>query len=151
MATIFTELGLAGKQFAHSSSRQDNAIGIVLPIGNAADGSFFKQSFTTIEQAKSNIKNLILTMRGERIMHPTFGSGLWNLIMEPMVGDEFTTQIKTTIRENVKVWLPYISIDNLNIEINVHNNAVEIGMDISLKNDPQTKDTMNFSISKGDI
>jgi len=151
MAVIFTELGQQGKQFAFSSSRQDNAIGVVLPFGKSDDGIFFKQSFTTIEQAKSNIKNLILTMRGERIMHPTLGSGLWSLIMEPMVGDEFTDQIKTTIRENVKVWLPYINIDNLVVTINDANNSVTIGMDISLKNDPQTKDTMNFSISKGDF
>ena len=151
MSVIYTEKGQPGQQFAVSSSRQDNAIGIVLPIGKAEDGGFFKQSFTTIDQAKSNIKNLILTMRGERIMHPTLGSGLWNLIMEPMTGDDFIESIKTTIRENVKVWLPYISIDTLEVTVNNDNNAIEIAMDISLKNDPETKDTINFSISKGDI
>jgi len=151
MSVIFKDLSTPGKQFAVSSSRLDNAVGIVLPIGKATDGVFFKQSYTTLEQAKSNIKNLILTTRGERLMHPTLGSGLWNLIFEPMQGDDFAEQVKTTIRENVNIWLPYISLDRLVVTVNNENNSVVIGMDISLKNDPQTKDTIYFSISTGDL
>jgi len=151
MAIIFTDLSKRGAQYAFSSSRQDQGIGIVLPIGKSNDGGFFKQSFTTIEAVKSNIKNLILTARGERIMHPTLGSGLWNLIFEPMQGDEFSEQVKSTIRENVRVWLPYVSIDKLEVTTDDSNNAVIINMDLSLKNDPQTRDTLYFSISKGDI
>ncbi len=150
-SVIYTDPTRQGTQGAVSASRQDNAIGIVLPLGKSEDGVFFKQSYTTLEAAKSNIKNLVLTMRGERIMHPTLGSGLWSLIMEPMQGNDFDEQVKNTIKENVKVWLPYINIDKLVVTINDSNNAVEIGMDISLKNDPQTKETVYFSISKGDI
>jgi phage baseplate assembly protein W len=140
-----------GTQFAVSSSRQDNGIGVVLPIGKSADGMFFKQSYTTIDAAKSNIKNLILTMRGERIMHPTLGSGLWSLIFEPMQGEGAEDAVKQTIIENVRVWLPYISIDKLEVVFKEDNNAVEILMELSLKNDPQTKDTLYLNISKGDL
>ena len=151
MSVVYTDKTREGTQFAVSSSRQDTGVGIVLPLGKSEDGVFFKQSYTTLEAAKSNIKNLILTMQGERIMHPTLGSGLWRLIMEPMQGDDFTEQVKSTIRENVTVWLPYLNIDELIVTVNNANNAVEISMDISLKNDPQTKETVYFSISKGDI
>ena len=45
------------------------AIGITLPI-QRGNGGFFAQSYQTSEQVKSNIKNLILTRKGERIMQP---------------------------------------------------------------------------------
>ena len=148
---IYTSYDNPGTQFAVSSSRPDNAIGIVLPLGKSEDGVFFKQSFTTLDAAKSNIKNLILTMRGERLMHPTLGSSIWNVIMEPMQDDTFQESINVTIRETVKTWIPYINIDTLDITTNDENNSVEIAMTISLKNDPQTSSTLYLSISKGDI
>lgn len=139
------------RNFPISSSRPDVAIGIVLPIGNAETGQFFKQSYTTIEQAKSNIKNLILTTRGERIMHPQLGTGLWNILFEPMEQDTFEIQVKNTILENVKMWLPYIAITDLVVTTDYDNNTVNISMTIALKNDPQIKDTLFLSISKGDV
>ena len=151
MAVIYTPKDSQGTQFAVSSSRPDVGIGIDLPIGKSETGIFFKQTYTTLSSAKANIKNLILTSRGERIMHPTLGSGLWNLIMEPMQGEEFEHLVSTTIRENVKTWLPYITIDKLDVGTNEDNNSVEIEMDISLKNDPLTKETIYLGISKGDL
>jgi len=151
MSVIYTSLDTPSPQFAVSSSRTDVGIGIDLPIGKSNDGIFFKQTFTTLSAAKANIKNLILTMRGERIMHPTLGTGVWNSIMEPMQGTDFEHEISATIRENVAIWLPYINLSKLNVKANYDNNSVEISMNISLKSDPQTIETIHFSISKGDI
>ena len=70
---------IIGKKMLNDTGQyEDYAIGITLPIqiGNNA----FNQAFTTIEQAKSNIKNLLLTNRGERVMQPEFGSGLRELL-----------------------------------------------------------------------
>jgi len=140
------------QQFAVSQSVSDQAIGVVLPFGKSNSGIYFKQSYTTIDQAKSNIQNLILTMIGERIMHPSLGSGIWNIIFEPMAtSDELSIQLDSLIRESIAQWLPYISIDSLTVTSDDANNAVNIAMTISLKNDPQTKSTMELSISKGDI
>ena len=140
------------QQFAVSSSASDQAIGVVLPFGKSDSGVYFKQSYTTIDQAKSNIQNLILTMTGERIMHPSLGSGIWNMIFEPMTtSDELSLQLGSIIRESIATWIPYVNIDTLTITTDDPSNSVGIHMDISLKNDPQTKDSMDLSISKGDI
>jgi len=48
------------------------AYGITLPLGRGETG-FFQQAFVSFEQAKSNLKNLLLTKKGERIMQPNFG------------------------------------------------------------------------------
>ena len=52
-------------------------IGIDLPI-RKSDGSegYFASTSTTIEAVKNNIKNLLLTERGERIMQPFLGLNL---------------------------------------------------------------------------
>ena len=61
------------------------AIGVTLPFNGSA---IFNQSFTTKEQVKSNLINLILTSPGERIMNPDFGIGIRDLIFEQVVDAE---------------------------------------------------------------
>lgn len=89
------------------------AIGISLPIqiGKTA----FEQTFTTFEQVKSNIKNLLLTKRGERVMQPQFGSGLQELLFEQNV-DDLEGRIQTTIEDSISQWLPFVNIDEIDIE-----------------------------------
>ena len=49
------------------------AYGITLPVQRGNTG-YFSQAFNSFEQAKSNLKNLLLTRKGERIFQPNFGT-----------------------------------------------------------------------------
>lgn len=91
------------------------AYGITLPVKNGETG-FFEQAFTSYDQAKSNLKNLLLTKKGERIMQPNFGTGLHSLLFE-QIDDTFQEKIQETITKNVNYWLPYISIKNIDVEM----------------------------------
>lgn len=93
----------------------DFAYGITLPIQRGNTG-YFAQSFSSYEQAKANLKNLLMTKKGERIMQPNFGTGLHSLLFEPMDGD-FETKLEQTITRNVNYWLPYINIEEIDIEM----------------------------------
>ena len=42
-------------------------------------GGVFTVNYTTIEQVKDNIRNLVLTSPGERPYHPNFGVGVYEL------------------------------------------------------------------------
>ena len=53
----------------------DVFIGVSLPLEYGKQG-FFNKTKTFLEQTKSNVKNLLLTIRGERLGNPTFGSDL---------------------------------------------------------------------------
>ncbi len=69
----------------------------------------------TIKQTiQQNIKNLVLTVPGERVMDPEFGVGLRNFLFkqieEGVVGD-----INRKIREQVSKYMPFISIEELKI------------------------------------
>jgi phage baseplate assembly protein W len=88
-------------------------IGITLPIqiGSTA----FDQSFKTSEQVKTNIKSLLLTKRKERVMQPFLGSGLHELVFD-FNDDELSTKIEEVITSTLSQWLPYVSIDTIDIE-----------------------------------
>ena len=80
------------------------AIGVVFPFnGNA----IFNSSFTTKDQIKSNLINVLLTEPGERVMEPNFGIGLKNLLFEQSIDLE---SLKETIQEQINMYIPHISL-----------------------------------------
>ena len=104
---------LGSKIVKDTQSFNDYAIGISLPI--QITNTAFEQTFQTSEQVKSNIKNLLLTKKGERILQPEFGSGLQELLFEPNV-DDFEGRIEDTINESLEQWLPYVTAEEINID-----------------------------------
>ena len=59
-----------------------------------------------------NLRNLLLTLPGERIMDPSFGVGLARYLFEqndPIVYAE----IQAKIQQQVQKYLPFVRIDNI--------------------------------------
>ena len=104
---------LGSKIVKDTQSFNDYAIGISLPI--QITNTAFEQTFQTSEQVKSNIKNLLLTKKGERILQPEFGSGLQALLFEPNV-DDFEGRIEDTINESLEQWLPYVTAEEIEVD-----------------------------------
>ena len=90
------------------------AIGITLPI-QKGNGGYFAQSYQTSEQVKSNIKNLILTRKGERLMHPNFGTDLYNTLFNQNT-DDLESELERSIDRAIQEWMPYISIDEILVD-----------------------------------
>ena len=127
---------LGSKIVKDTEKYQDYAIGISLPIqiGNTA----FNQTFTTSEQIKYNIKNLLLTKKGERIMQPEFGSGLQELLFD-FNDSTLATKIESVIVESVDTWLPYVTIQQIDVEssnLDKDNNTVGISITFNILNNP---------------
>lgn len=89
----------------------DIAIGVKFPFNGKG---IFRKSFTTNDQALTNIKSLLLTRKGERFELPNFGTDLLNVLFEP-VTSELKVFIEETITSAVSFWLPYIQISKLDI------------------------------------
>jgi phage baseplate assembly protein W len=49
-------------------------------------------------------------------MQPNFGSGLHSLLFE-QADDELETKLEETITESVNFWLPYINIEEIDIQM----------------------------------
>lgn len=89
--------------------------GITLPITHGPQG-YFNQSYSLLEQVKSNLNFLLRTKKGERRMNPEFGSGLWSILFENYTSD-ISPIIESTIRSDVKRWMSYVNIQS--IEVNM--------------------------------
>ena len=113
----------------------DTFIGLKLPIGYSETG-YFKQTKTTLQQAKYNIINLLKTIPGERLGQPAFGSDLHTMLFEPM-NEDFADMIDKSIRSSLAKWLPYINIKNIEITMPDYNiNRVNITIDFGLSFEP---------------
>ena len=124
------------------------AVGITLPIQRGEDG-YFRQSFKTFDQVRSNLKNLLLTKRGERMLQPDFGSGLHDLLFNPAT-EKFEEDLETTINDAVAKWLPYIIVEDINIDISkeqTDNNQAKVSLKFRQEGD-QTLDTLTFLVEE---
>jgi phage baseplate assembly protein W len=119
-----------------------STIGCKLPLTSNQWG-YFNPSVYTKEQAISNLKNLILTNKGERIANPHFGCDLYKFNFENINRFDIQEEIKEIINEQVKKWLPYIQIQSIQIKtdpITVDNNLFFINIIFSLKNEKITEE-----------
>ena len=132
----------------------DIAIGIKLPLTNGQRG-WFEQSYTTLDAAKSNLKNLLLTMKGERMMQPNFGTDLMMMIFEQDDGT-LADKLRATIIDAVEYWLPYLRLDKVNVENGLAGddnnvNRFNISLTFSLLNDPKRLDCLTFTLDTTNI
>ena len=125
----------------------DTFIGLKLPLGYS-DTGYFKQTKTTLQQAKYNIINLLKTIPGERLGQPTFGSQLHTILFEPM-NEDFSDILEDSIRTSLETWLPYINIKNIKITMPDYNiNRVNIAIDFGLSFEPDRFETVSISFDQ---
>ena len=123
----------------------DIRIGLELPFARSSRG-LFGLTETTLEQAGHNIKNLLLTAKGERVMQPDFGSRLRELLFEQYTED-LTERIKEEIQDAMLTWLPYIDISNVNIsQDETKPNQMKVDIDFSLNYEPDRFNTITLDI-----
>tara|TARA_B100000073_G_scaffold189594_1_gene156987 strand:- start:26 stop:448 length:423 start_codon:yes stop_codon:yes gene_type:complete len=131
--------------------RDDNIyVGVKFPLEHNRVDGFFPQSKTVREQSKSNLRNLLLTSPGERVMQPTFGSNLKAILFDSF--DEITSDnIEEAIREAVNRQLPYITInDVIVVQDNQTDNRVLVSVDYSTTLEPDTFDSLSLEFNIGE-
>jgi phage baseplate assembly protein W len=106
--------------------KRNVAIGVVLPMGG---NPLFKLSYTTEEQALSNLKNLLLTRKGERPFQPLFGTNIYSILFEQLSLDT-STVLKDSLEDDIRFWLPYIIIDDLVITQENDFNRINIMLNV---------------------
>ena len=87
----------------------DIAVGVGLPI-DASNGAALSSTFTTKDQIRANILNLLSTIPGERINQPEFGSKLWQFLFEPNTDDLRIDKIAVEIKSSLATWIPEVRV-----------------------------------------
>ena len=89
-------------------------LSVALPLRiDARDGAYGLNK-NLLQVANQNLKMVILTAPGERIMFPEFGVGARNYLFEQSTGPAIGT-LTNSIRQQVAKYLPYIEILDLNV------------------------------------
>ena len=113
-------------------------------------GGIFAVNYTTLTQAKDNLKNLILTRKGERIMNPTFGCDIYKVLFEQMDGGLIESKIESTILDAVSNWLPYLNIDEIIFDYDnndIDNNRINLEIKFSLISNPNLGESVTINVN----
>lgn len=86
--------------------------GLQFPFVNTSKGYFSKMADT--EVIKSNLRQLIMTEPGERVMLPDFGCPLKSLLFMPL-DDEVITEMRDRIYFSISTYLPTVRVLNLSV------------------------------------
>ena len=142
----------------------DQAIGISLPFnvsaakrnvnsnyasGSLGAGSVFAQTFTTEEQAISNLKNLLLTRKGERLMQPNFGTNIQDSLFQPNTRI-LVDELKSSITNDITFWLPYLEIFDIDIIRSLDNNAINITLEFRVS-DVGANQVINILVTESEL
>jgi len=106
--------------------RKNIAIGVSLPFKGP-----FKSTFTTKDQIKSNLINLLLTNKGERVMNPTFGCNIKNQLFQNIT-TELQQKIIDIIVESVNTFIPEIRLLDVVVSPDIDSNSISITIDYQI-------------------
>ena len=109
------------------------AIGVRVPFTKKG---VFEFNYTTKDQIKSNLINLLLTSPGERYHEPSYGVGLREILFDQNVEtSERISTLKARIDQNIQFHIPQIEVNNLQVTPEDKLLNVKIGYTILLDND----------------
>ena len=115
-------------------------IGVAFPLN---DVNMTSGTLTTKEQLKSNFLNLLLTVPGERINHPTYGIGLKGQLFENSID-------KITLQENINgqlaFWIPEITVTDSSLRRDIDQYRVSLTLTYSISLD-ETEDSIQINYS----
>ena len=127
-------------------------IGIDLPFrkSNGKEG-YFASTSTTIEAVKNNIRNLVNTHQGERLMQPNMGLNLRNYMFEQFT-DETLLSVQNDIVDTFKVWLPFVEIRDIQVNMDendsIGKNTMSINIVFNITRDPDTLESVQIEIGE---
>jgi phage baseplate assembly protein W len=109
--------------------QKNTAVGVSLPFNGKG---VFNKTFTTKDQIKSNLVNLILTNKGERVFNPEFGADLKRVLFEGITEDTVEL-VQNLISDAVRIFLPEITLVSVDVNVDDRdNNTITISINYYL-------------------
>jgi phage baseplate assembly protein W len=118
------------------------AIGVSLPFNGPG---VFNSTYTTKDQIKSNLVNLLLTDIGERVMNPEFGCNLKKYIFEGIT-EANSELLVNNLANSIAIFIPEITVTNIIVTPNPDYNLIELTVDY-IMNISQTPDQVTVQFN----
>ena len=130
------------------------SINLKFPLKSFQQG-FFQGNRDTISAIREDIKVLLMTTKGERLMHRNMGTSLPRLdgqLFEPIKKIEITEKIRMEIQSQVEIYLPFISLQSVNIftsedDDKLKINQIRVSMSYLIKDTQTMGDNYSFTIT----
>jgi phage baseplate assembly protein W len=123
-------------------------LGITLPLQLENNG-YFGTTKQLLRVLRSNLKNLIMTRKGERLHQPTFGCDIWNFIFEPNVPDTVQNAYASVVSA-VEIWMPFLEIVNVDLENttddNINNNRIQMKILFRLRSNQNIQELLTLQL-----
>jgi len=131
-----------------------NSINLKFPLKSYRRG-FFQGNTDTISAVRENIKTLLLTTKGERVMHHEMGTNipvLQGQLFEPISRDETFENIRLEIETAIQTYLPYIRILNISMitqeeEPALGNNKIRVNMAYAISDQSALVDNVDITLN----
>ena len=125
-------------------TKPSTGIGIKVPF----DGSTgVNTTYTSRDAIKSNLLNFILTGKRERVFNPSFGSGVRELLFQPITED-IVDQIDSLIRGGVETYFPTVNIRELDVTLQPNSHTFTIYLNYSIIN-TNIEDELQINLNNG--
>ena len=91
------------------------------------------QQFSDLELIKRDLLNHFYTRRGERVMMPTYGCGIWNLLFEPfdeVTRDAIIYECQQVIESDSRVQWESIVVNELDYGFQIQMDLIYLPYDV---------------------
>ena len=130
-------------------------VNLKFPLRSYRKG-FFEMNNTTIDAVKEDIKILLLTKKGERVVNPNIGTNntysiRWTFF--PIEKKEMEARIGAEIRSALETWMPFVTMDKIEVfsaadaphGTNINENDILVRMAYTLQNAGGIRDSIQLS------
>lgn len=105
-------------------------IGIATPLQLGEDGNIFKMHGNIGDQINDNLRNLLLTNRGERLTLYDYGASLRSILSEMSSSDDFDTAAVISIKSAVDRYMPFVSLETFESNVDHVMNSSSNGLSV---------------------
>tara|TARA_B100000214_G_C23523884_1_gene426309 strand:- start:30 stop:452 length:423 start_codon:yes stop_codon:yes gene_type:complete len=126
--------------------KPSTGVGIKIPFDGATG---ITSTFTTQDAIKSNLLNFLLTGKRERVLNPGFGSGLRELMFQPL-NDTLKGQIEELVLGGVSEFFPTVRINDLDVGLDPDRSTTTIAINYSVIN-TNIEDEIQININNGGV
>ena len=118
----------------------EKLVGLQYPLHASLGKGFFSRE-SNVPLIKNNIKQLLQTERGERVMLPSYGVSLRRFLFQQL--DEILfSEIREEVLYSLNRYVPGIEVSKIRVSELGTENGIAIALDIKLKEDSD----LNFDI-----
>ena len=102
-----------------------------LPLNRTNNGTYANID-DQVKFIKQNVKNVLLTNPGERIMIPDFGCGLRDFLFSNQLDAEISTSVRSRIQSQFDRYLPTVEL--IDVKVETEDNALLVKVFYNLIN-----------------